>query len=155
MSINLSQLDAAAASETVFDLELLHPTNDEPLGLFVQIVGVYSKDFQTAKRAQANELLKKDFETKRGGKNAKPPTTEDVERRSAKLLASATRGWFSVERATKNGEKDKIEQGMPFGDTRLMFSLDEAERLYGNPGYEWLSNQVDKAVGALENFLRP
>jgi hypothetical protein len=150
---NLASLDLAEASEVVFDLELTNPANDEPLGIFVQLIGLQSDAVRGAIRKNTNEILKRDFEAQRKG-GAKPPTAEDGERRGAETLAAGTVGWFTKEPDPKPGAPDKIEQGLPFGDARILFSTSEAIKLYANPGYAWLRAQVDKGIGETSNFLR-
>jgi hypothetical protein len=151
MSINLADLNATAASEAVFDLELKHPTTDAPLGLFIQVVGQNSERFQKLAKQQGNELLKQGFATQRG-KSANI-TVESQERRSAELLARATVGWFEQEQTVIGKQPKKID-GLPFGETRLMFSEDAAIQLYSDPAYSWLLKQVDDAVSDLANFMK-
>jgi hypothetical protein len=153
MTVDFANLDTAQACETVFDLELLHPKTDEPMGAFIQIVGRDSSDFRSASVETTNAILKRNFEAQRKG-NVKAPTIEDAERNTVKLLAAATRGWYTKTPGKKPGEPDLIEDGLLFGGTRLMFSQEAAANLYANPGYEWLRNQVDKAIGEVGNFLK-
>lgn len=153
MSINLASLKAATASEVVFDLELLHPTTDEPIGLFIQIIGSNSAPVRKLRDEQVNEMLKADFEKQRG--KGKPPTVDGAVKKNAKLIARATVGWYEIDLSIPVGQKPKKVDGMPFGDTRIEFSEDAAIQLYTDPEYEWLYSQVDKAVGDLSNFMKP
>lgn len=151
MTINLADLNAATASETIFDLELKHPTTDAPLGLFIQIIGSQSEKVRAISNRQSNAIIKDNFKAQRGGKEP-AITVETSQKRSAELAAAATVGWYAQEPA-KPGEKPKREDGLPFGEKRLMFSEEEAVRLYSDPAYAWLAKQVDDAVGDLANFL--
>lgn len=151
---NLANLDTAAASEIVYDLELKHPTTEEPLGLFIQIVGVHAREVKRVSDRQINEVLLNNYKADRGAKDAVVPTVQQGERRGAALLAAATRGWFSREPGKKAGDPDIDTPGLPFGETRLMFSPEEAEKLYENTGYLWLRKQVDAGVGDLGNFIK-
>ena len=151
MSVNLADLNAAAASETIFDLELKHPTTDAPLGLFIQVLGSQSDRVRAVANKQSNALINESFTAQRRGKNA-PITVETSQLRAAELAAAATVGWYEQQPA-KAGEKPKREEGLPFGEKRLMFSEEEAVRLYSDPAYSWLAKQVDEAVGDLSNFL--
>lgn len=144
--INLATLNAAEAAENVFDLELLNPVTDKPTGLFIKLVGFHSDAVQKVVNEQRNDGLKRSFEATRKGKPL-TATVEEIDRNTARTLAAATVGWF-----TKEG--DKIEDGLPFGKSRLVFSTEEAERLYLQPGFDWLAKQVDKAISDLANFIR-
>jgi hypothetical protein len=148
--IDLAKLNTA--SELAFDLELLSPKDDEPTGLFIQLIGMQSAPVRAAVRDNTNDILKRNFEAQRKA-TVKAPTADEADRRGAKILAAATVGWYSKEPSVKPGEPDKIEQGLPFGETRLAFSTAEAEKLYANPGFDWLRAQVDRAVGEVANFL--
>ncbi len=151
---DFAALNLAAKSEGVtYDLELLHPVTDEPTGLFVKLISDQTDVVRKARADQANEMLKKTFEQQRRAKDAKAPTVDDIDRRTAKLLATATVGWFEKVPG-KPGEADKIVDGLPFGDSRLLFTPAEAERIYASAGYEWMRKQVDDAVGDLTNFTK-
>lgn len=150
--IDLAKLNAAEASEATFDLELRHPVTEEPTGLFISLVGLHSAEVRRVKDAQVNDILRRNFEAQRKAKDAKAPTVEEGQKRTSKLLASATVGWFTKEPG-KRGEPDKVTQGLPFDGTRIEFSKAEAERIYDHPGFEWLRAQVDEAVGDLANFM--
>lgn len=155
MTINFADLNTATKSEgVVFDLELLHPQTEEPTGLFVKLVSNQTEEYRRTQVELTNDVLKRSFEAQRKGKGAKPPTVDEGERRTVKLLVTATVGWYELQRSDKPGVADKMIEGLPFGDERLMFSKDEAERIFGNPGYEWVRNQVDAAVGDLANFMK-
>lgn len=152
MTINLADLNATKPSELTFDLELLHPVTDEPLGLFIQVVGSSSERVRKLRDEQVNELLKADFEKQRN--KGKAPTIDVAVKKNAKLSARATVGWYEQQPVTV-GEKPKKIDGLPFGDTRIEFSEDAAIQLYSDPAYDWLYQQVDKAVGDLSNFMKP
>jgi hypothetical protein len=143
--LDLATLNTSDACEVVHELELRHPVTDEPLGLFISHKGMNAAAVQKVARTQGNEILRKQFASQRKGKE-ETPTIEEGSKRTAKLLAVATTGWFAM-------EGGKRVEGLPFGKDRLMFSPDEAERLYDNPGYRWLRDQLDEAVGDLGNFM--
>ncbi len=148
---NLADLSSATVDDVTFDVELSHPVKG-PTDLVIQVVGLHSEKVRSLRDAQANEMLKQNFEAQRKGK-AVAVTVEAGAKRNAKLLAAATVAWFSREAAAVGG-KPKIEQGLPWGETRLQFSAEEAERLYSDPAYDWLTAQVDEAVGELANFMK-
>ena len=148
---NLADLSTATVDEATFDVELVHPVKG-PTDLVIQVIGLHAAKVRSLRDAQANDMLRQNFEAQRKGKSV-PLTVEAGAKRNAKLLAAATVGWFSREEA-KAAAKPKIEQGMPFGETRLLFSVEEAERLYSDPAYDWLTAQVDEAVGELANFMK-
>lgn len=152
MSIDLATLDASEASEATYDLEITHPTTDEPLGIFIQIIGYNSRAVQDVVNQHRNEALKKSFEAQR--KTVKPTSVAEIDRKSVAVLAAATVGWYTVEPSKAPGKEPKREESIQFGATRVPFSRDEAEKIYLNPGYGWLTAQVDKAIIDLSLFMK-
>jgi hypothetical protein len=150
MSFNLAELNTATVDDVTFDVELEHPVKG-PTGLVIQVIGSHSEKVRALRNRQTNELISQNFEASRTKKSTL--TVETGTKRNAKLLAAATVGWFERSEAAV-GAKPKIEPGLPFGDGRLMFSTEEAEKLYADPGFEWLTKQVDEAVSELSNFMR-
>lgn len=149
MSINLADLDAAKACDAAFELELKHPVSNVPLGLFVSHKGISAPAVQKASRAQVNQALLEGFRAQRkNDPDAAAPTIEKGEKRTAKTLAVATVDWYE-----KDAKGDKVA-GWPFGDERLMFSPEAAEKLYANPSYDWITAQLDKSAAELGNFLK-
>lgn len=149
--LNLADLGTHTVDDVTFDVELEHPVKGAT-GLVIQVIGLHSEKVRSLRDRQANEMLKQNFAAQRSAKNA--PTVEVATKRNATLLAAATVGWFSKEGGDKPGQKPKITQGLPWGETRLQFSEEEAVKLYSDPAYEWLTKQVDDAVGELANFMK-
>lgn len=153
MSFNLAELGTGKVDDVTFDVEIEHPVAGRT-PFVVQVIGLHSQKLRTMRDRMANQSLKESFEAQRKGR-AKAPTVDEATRRNAQLLAAATVGWFERELNPEPGKKAKITQGLPWDDgRRLEFSEDEAERLYSNPEYEWLTKQVDDAVGELANFMK-
>lgn len=144
--IDLAELNTADACEVVHELELKHPVSGVPLGVFIMHKGMNAAAVQKIARAQGNEILRKQFTATRKGKED-APTIEESGKRSAKLLAAATVGWAT-------DEKGKREDVLVIGKERIAFSPDQAERIYDNPGFGWLRDQVDEAVADLGNFMK-
>lgn len=152
MTLNLAELSTAKVNDVTFDVELEHPIAGAT-GMVVRVIGLHSEKVRALRDAQANEMLKQNFEAQRKGK-AVSMTVEGSSKRNAKLLAHATVGWFTKEGGDKPGSKAKFEEGFPWDDGRLMFSTEEAEKLYADPTYDWLTKQVDEAVAELANFMK-
>lgn len=144
---DLNTLDVATPSETPFDLQILHPVTKEPTPLFIQILGKESSTFRDAVRRETNAALRRDFETKRKGKDAKPQTIEEIEGRSTALLAACTVGWFM------KGKGEAVEKSITLDGQQIPFSAAAAEKLYDDPRFADVRRQVDEGIGELENFL--
>lgn len=148
MTFNLAELNTVEACEAVHELELLDPFNEEPTGLFIAHKGRDAKDVLAVSRKQGNAMLARDFAAKRKGKEESPFTIEEGTATTVEIAVAATVGWF-----TKDDKGNKVD-GLPFGETRLMFSPDEARRLYNDPGFAWALRQLNEAAGDLGNFAK-
>lgn len=135
----------SVTTEATFDLELVHPVHG-PTGLFVTHKSATDPDLEGYARKQANRMIADDYAAQRKGKKD-APTVEGTVKRSCEYLARATVGWFSV-------EKGKRSDGWPMGGKTIEFSHDEAVRIYSEPGFKWLRDQLDESVGDLGNFIK-
>ena len=146
--MDLSTLDTTQACAATFELELKHPTTNEPLGMFIECRGRDSADVLSVSRKQVNEYLRKNFTAQRKGRDEEPPTVEDGTEKGVRILVAATVAWF------ERDDKGKRVDGFTFGGERLTLTPDEAAKLYANPGFAWLRSQLDEAVGDLGNFMK-
>ena len=134
-AFDISDFDTGVASDKGFKLELMHPTNNTPLGMFITVLGKHSQVFRDHIKEQINERLRRDANAERKGKPAAIPTAEDAERQAIELLVLCTTGWENIK------YKGEI---LPF-TTANAFTL-YTEQL-------WVRSQVDDAIGELENFI--
>ncbi len=146
MSFNLAELNTTEACEAIHELELLSPFDDEPTGLFIAHKGRDARDVLAISRKQGNAMLARDFKAKRGGKDETPITIEEGTNVTVEISVAATVGWF-----TKDAKGDKVD-GLPFGKGLLLFTPDEARKLYNDPGFAWALRQLNEAAGDLGNF---
>ena len=117
-------LTLADLAPVAADLELLHPITAEKLGVSLKVVGHDSAEFRAAMAA----VMKK-----RVGGHLDP---EDIVAQSNDMLASLVVGWPGDEF---------------FGGP---FSKEAASKIFANPGYAWLANQVDAFTKERANFFR-
>lgn len=132
-------------TEATFDLELVHPVHG-PTGLFIAHKSATDPDLESYARKQANRMIADDYAAQRKGKKD-VPTVENVVKRSCEYLARATVGWFSI-------DKGKRADGWPMDGKTVEFSHDEAVRIYSDPGFKWMRDQLDESVGDLGNFIK-
>jgi hypothetical protein len=134
-TIDLSSLDIIAAADKGFELELLHPATKAPLGVFVSLVGKDSTVFREHIRRNGNDRLRKQALQQRRGKDVDVPTYEKIEAEAIELLAVCTTGWRNVE----------------YRGVTLPFSQVNAAVIYRD--LPWIREQVDEAIGDIENFM--
>lgn len=150
MSFNLAELSTATVNDVTFDVEIEHPVKG-PTGLVVQVIGSHSEKLRVLQERRVNEALKRNFGGK--AKDKSSITVADGKKIAAEKLAAATVRWFEKEDQGV-GKKAKITEGFPWGESRLMLSEEEALKLYSDPAFEWLTEQVLEAVDELENFMK-
>lgn len=127
---DLAALDTSAACNQAVEIEIRHPITDEPLGVFISVLGRDSDIYQRKVRALANDAI----DRQRRGKG--PKKLDEAEDDNIAALAAVTTGWRNV---VLHGEE-------------LAFSVANARKLY--TAVKPIREQVQEAVNDLENFLR-
>lgn len=140
--IDLSSLDTATASEAGATIPILHPISKEPIGINITVLGKHSATFRELVRERINKRMKQESMASRRGKQLEPRTAEEVERDALEMLVACTLGWNSGE------GKNYIT----FKGNKLEFNPVNALTVYS--GLIWLREQVDEAIGDLENFIQ-
>ncbi len=140
---SLDNLDIATPSNEGVEIELLHPTTREPLGMFITVLGKYSQAFIDHQRKATNEYLRKAQQLKKRGKEDDPQTAEKFEKSNIELLVACTASWRTGTIPTLNFE----------GEDRPCTKAN-AELLYASPKWAWLRAQVDEEIGDIANFMK-
>ena len=136
-SLDLSALDTIAASDKGARVELRHPATNAPLGVFISVYGKDSTIFRSHVRDAQNARIRATQAAQRRGK---APDAVSVEEREAEALDLIVALTFEFENIELDGEK-------------LSFTPANARKLYTR--LPWVMNQVDIAIGDLENFMKP
>jgi len=139
--IDLSTLNPTAACDKPVEIELLHPANREPLGVFISIVGADSgvikdvvADFRKANAAKAAAHERQG----KGGKYITPDSAfEDFVKQKA---TAATLGW-------RTGDAPTIT----LKGEDLPYTPANARKLYEDA--QWIQLQVLQGVDDLLNFM--
>lgn len=137
--LDLAALSTQAACEKGFELELKHPVTKAPLGVFITVLGKDSHTFRNFTRERGNAMIRKQVELQRRGKQVEPPTLEQAEKDSIDLLVAVTTGWRTGDEPTVTHDG----RALPFNADNVRFLYKES----------WIRDQVDEAVGDLENFM--
>jgi len=135
--MDLSQLNPQIACDNGAEFELLHPFTNEPLGVFIKVLGRESETFQDYIKSRVNESLKKNALSIK----SKIPTVEGNEAESIELLVACTLGW-------RTGEVNTIE----YEGENLSFSVANALKVYKSQ--KWIRAQVDNAIGNMNLFFQ-
>lgn len=141
MNLDLASLDTVAACDAGAEIELLHPTTQAPLGIFILVLGRDSQVFKNYTRQTINARLRKEALNKRRGRESEVTTVELAEEDNIAALVACTRAW-------RTGEDPVIT----FRGSDLPFSPENAALIYN--ALPWLKRQVDEGIGDLENFLK-
>src|SRR5512135_3668091 len=128
---DLKNLDTSEAAETGAVLEVLHPTENTPLGIRITLAGADSDIYRKFMYKATNKRVQR---LKPG--QGVPFTAEEQEENGLDLLATCTLAWEGV---VVDGEE-------------IPCNKENAKELYRR--FPWLKEQVDQFVGDRANFLR-
>lgn len=142
-AFDLASLDTATASDKGARIAIVHPTTKEPVGAYITVLGKHSSTFRELVRERINKRIKQESLASRRGKPLEPRTAEQVEQEALEMLVACTLGWDSGE-----GKNYILFQG-----NKLEFNVQNALLVYTKilP----IREQVDEAIGDLENFILP
>jgi hypothetical protein len=137
-------LDTGAACEKSYEFELVHPTNDKPLGVFISTLGPESQAFKNRVRKEVNRDRKRQFEATRKNKPIEPQTLEEDEEFGVSLLAEQITGWRTV-------KDNKSEPVIYWKGEKLEFNKDNVLKWLMH--FPWARKQISEESSKLENFL--
>lgn len=134
MSFDLSKFDTATLANNGAPVPLVSPLGDVIIGtdekpVTFYIYGQDSKKFRDA----INEIRRRNV-----GKKAKVKTPDEEDAEAIERLADLTAGW------SNNFDLD----GHAFE-----YSRENAIKLYSDPRFQWLYEQINRAVMNRANFL--
>jgi len=143
--VDLSSLNTSKASDKGAEIEILHPTTNKPLGIFITVLGKDSQVFREHMRDSVNASMRKQALAQRRGKVLDPVLAEQVEREAIELLALCTKSWRESE---EGGDKPTLT----FEGSELECNPKNAITIYTE--LLFIRRQIDDAVGDLENFIK-
>ncbi|MDP2322573.1 MAG: hypothetical protein Q8N51_00905 [Gammaproteobacteria bacterium] len=129
--------DLNSLKPEVGELELLHPSTLIPLvaedgtPVVIRIVGIDSPQYAEA----MDKLTERRRVRTQAGREMTP---QEAREEDALTLAACTVGW----------------QGLAFGEAEYTYNAENAKRLYLNPEFNWLKEQVNRFAAARRNFIK-
>lgn len=142
--LDFDSLDTQAACERAYELELRHPANKKPLGVFVSVLGSESPAFKGEVRKEINRERLAEFKARRENKEADPKTVEEDEADSIRLASKLVTGWRTV-------TDGKSEPVVIWKGEKLDFNADNLNRWMAH--FPWVRLQIVEASNALGNFM--
>jgi hypothetical protein len=133
---DLASLNTTKACNAGAEVEIRHPVTNVPLGMTVRVLGRDSDTFKEHTRDTLNARLRREAMAAKRGKDADLRTVEIIEQENMDLLVACTVGWSNV---AIDGKE------LPFEEANV-------RRVYKE--YPWIYDQVNEAIGTLENFLK-
>lgn len=118
-----TDLSTLLAKETT-KVELLHPATKKPLGMVVTLAGPAADTYQTSRLKLVQE-------------NMGQTDAEKISKKMVELLAACVLSWEGF-----------IENGVP-----LACTPENVMRLLTTPGYYWLKEQLESALGDVARFI--
>lgn len=149
---DLASLDTVAASDKGADIVIVHPVNKEPIGIFVTVLGKHSEAFRELVKERSDKRIREEALNARRGKFGKIKTAEEYEFEAIEMLCACTIGWGKCT-VGKDGEIiEKTSDTFLFNSEQLPWNVKNGKAVYGR--LIWLRQQVDDAIGDLENFMK-
>ena len=149
---DLASLDTIAASDKGADIVILHPISKEPLGIYVSILGKHSEAFRELVKERTDKRIREEALNARRGKFGKVKTAEEYEAEAIEMLCACTTGWGKCD-VGKDGEiTKKTADTFLYNGEQLKWNVKNGKTVYGR--LLWLRQQVDDAIGDLENFIK-
>ena len=133
---DLSSLNTTDACNAGADVEIHHPVTNAALGMTIRVLGRDSDTFKEHTRSVLNARLRREAMATKRGKDVGARTIEEIEQENMDLLVVCTMGWTNVQLSGKE----------------LAFDEANVRKVYKD--YPWIYDQVNEAIGTLENFLK-
>jgi hypothetical protein len=142
-TVSLDDFDVGTRSNEGVEIELMHPTTGDGLGMYITIVGRYSETYQAHIKKTANDQINK---ARKAGRNkaVEVDQIQLAQDRGTDLLVACTTGWRTDEGKT-----------MPFHGKHNEYSADAVRELYTSKSLPWVRTQIDLAIADDTNFLKP
>jgi hypothetical protein len=135
-AFDLISLNTTKACNAGAEVEIRHPVTNVPIGMQVRVLGRDSDTFKEHTRDTLNARLRREAMAAKRGKDADLRTVETIEQENMDLLVACTVDWSNV---AIDGKE------LPFEEANV-------RRVYKE--YPWIYDQVNEAIGTLENFLK-
>jgi hypothetical protein len=132
--IDLSIFDTKTEADRGYKLDITDIRTGQPSGFWVRILGIDSEAIQAQMRQYRERVLEG---LRRDARTTK--TQDEIEAEALERLVVATTGW--AEGATIDG------QAFPF-------SRENAQKLYTDPRFPHVREQVERGIQNRVNFLR-
>lgn len=133
---DLTSLNTTKACNAGAFVEIRHPVTNVPLGMTIRVLGRDSDTFKEHTRDTLNTRLRREAMAAKRGKDADLRTVEVIEQENMDLLVACTLEWSGV---IVDGKE------LPFDEVNV-------RKVYKE--YPWIYDQVNEAIGTLENFLK-
>jgi len=142
----------AVDTSGIFEVDIYDPETLLYTGIFFSVLGQDSEKFQKKKRAQEKKRLARI--SKGGFRGASLPSAEEVEQDNIELLAECVVAWGK--RAGKDGTPAK--NTINLYDVEMPCTLENVTAVFNGikaPGeYNYIKEQIDKAMGDRANFIK-
>ena len=142
---DLASLDTVAGSDNGAEIAIVHPITKEPVGIYWTVLGKHSQVFRDIVKERVDRRIKAEAAAAQKGKPLIPKTAEQAEQEAIELLAACSLGWRQEH---NSASKDTIT----YKKEELIFNIPNALRILRE--MLWIREQVDEAIGDLENFIK-
>lgn len=144
--MDLSKLNTVEGAEAGHEQQLLHPVSQEPIGIYITVLGKDSKAYRDVMNQQSRSRVTK--AQKSGRLGSMTYSLEDVDRDALEVIVACMRSWRSEE---KQGEEMVSSDTITIKGEALPINRVNALRVLTE--FPWVREQLDTAIADRANFL--
>lgn len=140
-TFDLGSIDPTADCNKPYEVELVHPATQKPLGVFWSVLGNQSDVAKEYNREQINRDQRKAAQARKRGKEPELKTLEMLEEETIDWLTVCSTGWRSARGPVINFEGNMLEFNV--ANCRMILTKKP-----------FIRNQLSEAILDLENFMK-
>lgn len=145
----LAALNTKSAADRGVKIDILHPATWLPLGIRFTVLGTDSAAYKGVVRRQQERNL----EMAKKQRGRLQLTAEMQEADALEILVTCTTGW-ERDVADDQGKVTGVDSTIESNEGEFLeFTPENVRRIYADPGYAWLREQIDREIGDRRNFL--
>lgn len=129
-------MDLASLTPTERKIDIVHPGNGSPLGVWVSVVSLDDERMKKLRRAITDEANKK-------AQRGKVMKAEEIDENLDRLLINAMTGW--------GWEKDEAGEDQTFQGIKPEFNEKNIRKVFAT--LPWFRDQLNEAVGDTKSFF--
>lgn len=149
--LDLRTLGTKKKSSEGIVVNIVNPATNVPVGIRITALGTDSPEVRSFNRKRQNERLARSAKSRNGRLKL---TAEELEQDSLDQLVFATRFWEQQETDEHGQPTEKWVPTINLDGQQLECTPENARKLYSDPDFLWIKEQVDEDMADRSAFLQ-